>query len=174
MRRTSFALAVFATVLLVSCQREKEIGTPATGENEITFVLQGAPSTRAAESMSEAMTVSIPVKVEGSDEYFCLEETIEDLNAAYAPVTRGTPAYTENVGNLYANKLNVYAAGKFGDATFANVEEEMVAGGWRYHHNYNGDPWPDETSAVDFYLRMPSDMTSKGVSGLEYGKAEAI
>lgn len=172
MRKTSFLLAVIATVMLVACQREKEINTPVAGENEVTFILQGAPSTRATDSMAEVKSVSIPVQVEGSDEYFCLEETIEDLNAAYIPVTRGTPAYTENVGNLYANKLSVYAAGKFGDATFANLDEEMVAGGWRYHHNYNKDPWPDETTTVDFYLRMPSDMTSKGVSGLEYGKAD--
>ena len=140
MRKTPFLLAVVATVMLVACQREKEINTPVAGENEVTFILQGAPSTKAADSVAEVTSVSIPVQVEGSDEYFCLEETIEDLNAAYAPVTRGTPAYTENVGNLYANTLGVYAAGKFSDATFVNVDEEMVAGGWRFHHNYNGDP----------------------------------
>ena len=92
MRKTPFLLAVVATVMLVACQREIEINTPVAGENEVTFILQGAPSTKATDGVAEVTSVSIPVQVEGSDEYFCLEETIEDLNAAYAPVTRGTPA----------------------------------------------------------------------------------
>ena len=118
--------------------RLRAISASAAEKSEVTFVLWEALSTRATDSMAEVKSISISVQAESDDEYFYLEETIEDLNPTLA--TRGTPAYTENVGNLYANKLGVYAAGKFSDATFVNVDEEMVAGGWRFHHNYNGDP----------------------------------
>ena len=58
--------------------------------------------------------------------------------------------------------LGVYAAGKFQDAVFVGMDESIHNGGWRYHHNYDGSPWPNETDTVDFYLRLPS--TPKGVT----------
>lgn len=171
MKKNHYAFAVIAMSVLVSCQQEKDIHSPEVGENEVAFVLQGALSTKSAIEGNEISTHSYTVKVEGSDEQFCLEETVEDLNAAYSPATKGSPAYTENVGSLYANKLGVYAAGNFGDNTYVSMENTMVGGGWRFHHNYDGDPWPDESTDVDFYLRMPTDMTSNGVSDLDYGKS---
>lgn len=168
MKKTQFVLAVIAMIALASCQREKDIVTPEVGENGLAFILQGAPLTRSSENLGTPQKTSIPVDVEGVDEQFYLEETVEDLNAGYAPATKGTPAYTENVGVLYANQLFVHAAGKFGDATYASMDKEMVDGGWRFQHNYDGDPWPGETTPVDFYLRMPATMN--GVTELNYDK----
>ena len=170
MKRITFALAVFAMLGLVSCQREKDITTPTVGENEIAFILQGATLTRSADTPEKS---SFPVEVKDSEEQFYLEETVEDLNAIFAPATKGTPAYTENVGILYANQMAVHATGfTEADAVYANLDQTMVGGGWRYHHNYNGDPWPDESSAVDFYFAMPANMTSNGVKNLTYGKTD--
>lgn len=169
MKKILFALAVIATVAMTSCQREKDFNSSELGENGLAFILQGAPLTRSAD-VSAIERTAIPVDIEDCDEQFFLEETVEDLNAAYAPATKGTPAYTENVGKLYSNQLFVHAAGNFGDATFVNMDEEMVAGGWRFHHNYDGDPWPTKTDAVDFYLRMP--VTMNGVTDLAYGKTD--
>ena len=174
MKKITLALAVIAACGLVSCQREKNIETPEIGENGVAFSLQGAPLTKSMGNALPAETTSIPVDIEGSEEKFYLEESVEDLNAGYAPATKGTPAYTENVGVLYANQMAVHADGfTEADAVFANVDQEMVGGGWRFHHNYNGNPWPaDENKAVDFYFAMPATMTSHGVKNLTYGKTD--
>ncbi len=96
------------------------------------------------------------------------------------PETKGTPAYTENAGTLYANNLSVWGdSPKFQPAaTYDNMETSMYARkdknqgeGWRYQHNYSGDPWPGKTTQVGFYLNMPatllesSSLNIKGRSG---------
>ena len=176
MKRITLALAVIAACGLVSCQREKDIETTELGENGIAFILQGAPLTKAAENVRPAETVSIPVEVEDSEEQFYLEETVEDLNAGFAPATKGTPAYTENVGVLYANQMAVHAIGlkasAEADAVYANMDQAMVGGGWRFQHNYNGDPWPDEDTPVDFYFAMPVNMTGISEDGFTFAKTE--
>ena len=175
MKKIYFALAVVATAMLVSCEREKDFGgmTPL-GENEIGFVTQSV-STRSMEAAPQVMRgETIPVGTDNMGNAFFLEETIEELNPS--PATKGAPAYTVNIGKLYPT-MGVYAE-DLGDATFELMDEDMYEhkgtpndpkneNGWRYHHNYAGSPWPeDETTPVDFYLRMPAEMA--GVSNLTY------
>lgn len=170
MKRISIALAVFAAALLSSCVQEKSFNDKTIGKNDIVFTLQGAPATRSMEEMSLVQKgATIELAADENGQKLFLEETIEDLNRAWAPVTRGTPAYTENVGVLYKDKLSVYAA-SLGEANYQSMEGEMVGGGWRFNHTYASDPWAN--GAVDFYFRMPSDMTSYGVTlGTDaYGK----
>ena len=162
MKRISIALAVFAATLLSSCVQEKSFNDKTIGKNDIVFTLQGAPATRSIEDMSLVQKgATIELATDENGQKLFLEETIEDLNRAWAPVTRGTPAYTENVGVLYKDKLSVYAA-SLGEADYQSMEDEMVGGGWRFNHTYASDPWAN--GAVDFYFRMPSDMTSHGVT----------
>lgn len=149
-------MLVIVAALLSSCQREKDFKDITVGENELSFVMQGF-STRSAEEGSSyvAKGISIPV-VDG----MYLEETVEELNPS--PSTKGAPAYTATLPNLYPT-MGVYAAGNFGDAVFQSMDETMYnENGWRYNHNYASNPWPDETTKVDFYLRMPA--TGGGVS----------
>ena len=170
MKRINLALAVFAAALLSSCMEEKSFNDKTIGENDIVFTLQGAPATRSMEDMSIVRKgATLELAANGNGHKLFLEETIEDLNRVWAPATKGTPAYTENVGVLYRNKLSVYAA-SLGDASYESMDEEMVGGGWRYNHHYASDPWAN--GAVDFYFRMPSDMASHGVTlGTDaYGK----
>ena len=175
MKKIYIALAVVATAMIVSCEREKDFGgmTPL-GENEIGFVMQSA-STRSMEVAPQVMRgETIPLGTDNMGNAFFLEETIEELNPS--PATKGAPAYTVNVGKLYPT-MGVYAE-DLGDATFELMDEDMYEhkgtpndpkneNGWRYHHNYSGSPWPeDKTKPVDFYLRMPAEMG--GVSNLTY------
>lgn len=165
MKKFYIALAVVATALLSSCEKEKDFKelTPI-GENGIAFTLQNA-STRSMDAVSEVPVqkgISVPVGVDAQGDALFLEETIENLNPA--PATKGAPAYTVNVGTLYKT-MGVYAGGNFGDATFDVMDyydrkDASQGMGWRYHHNYNANPWPtNEDEKVDFYLRMPaSDM----------------
>lgn len=174
MKKIYMAMAVIAAAMLSSCEREKDFnGYSPLGENDIAFVLENA-STRSVENESVVPVqtgISIPVGNDGHGNAFCLEETIEDLNPTLG--TRGAPAYTENLGIVYKT-MGVYAdAGSFGgEASFVVMDEfdnPNGGQGWRYQHNYNGNPWPDESTPVDFFLRMPS--TDVGVQGaIEYDK----
>ena len=162
MKKINIALAVIAAALLSSCVEEKSFNDKTIGKNDVVFTLQGAPATRSMEDMSivrKGATIELATDENGNKIF--LEETIEDLNRAWAPDTKGTPAYTENVGVLYKNMLSVYAA-SMGDVNYESMDDEMVGGGWRYNYTYASDPWAN--GAVDFYLRMPSDMTSNGVT----------
>lgn len=160
------AMAVVAAVMLSSCEKEKDFnGYTPLGENSIAFVLENA-STRSMEAVSANSVqtgVSIPLGDDGHGNAFSLEETIEELNPTLA--TKGAPAYTENLGTVHKT-MGVYAEGNFGDASFdvMDMYENPNGGdGWRYHHNYGSNPWPDETTPVDFFLRMPA--SDVGVQG---------
>ena len=164
MKKFYIVLAVFATALLSSCVQEKSFDNIVVGENEIAFVMQNA-STRSAEDAKAAVTRGITIRmpsVQGQPLF--LEETIENLNPA--PATKGAPAYTATLGELYKTLgvNGIYEGGSFGTATFEGMDTELTNGGWRYHHNYDGTPWPGKTTPVDFYLWMPA--AGEGVSNL--------
>ena len=177
MKRISIALAVFAAALLSSCVQEKSFNDEKLSENSVVFTISGG-ATRSAEAAPEVRQgVVIPLETEDGSKFF-LEETVVNLNQI-GPATKGTPAYTENLGTLYANNLSVYGdKGSFTTAaTYENMETSMYARkdasqgeGWRYQHNYNGDPWPTDGSAVGFYLNMPAEPTNVSISGRTGGK----
>ena len=157
MKKIHIVLAVLATAALTSCMQEKSFNGVPVGKGDVAFVLQSGPSTRAADLDSPVTKgINVPIGRVGNMSLY-LEETISDLDYA-APETRGVPVFTENVGKLYADKLFVHAVGGgFGDAVFGT--DGMAGDGWRYSHHYGDkDPWP-ESGSVDFYLRIPSDMT---------------
>ena len=169
MKKIYIVMAVIAAAMLSSCEREKDFNelTPL-GENSIAFTINNT-GTRSMEAVSET-SVQTGVSIEAGrasngDAYF-LEETIEELNPTLA--TRGTPAYTVNLGTLYKT-MGVYADGDFGDNAFVLTDEAMHANpnggdGWRYHHSYDGSPWPDEKTPVDFYLNMPATPTGVNIT----------
>ncbi len=150
MKKIYAAMAVLATALLSSCVQEKNFNDITVGENELSFAMQGV-ATRSGEVMPTAVKgVTIPI-VEG----IMLEETIEELNPG--PATKGQPVYTVTLPDVYPS-MGVYAEGKFGDAVFNKMDDKQYEDrGWRYNHNYDGSPWPDDkTKDVTFYLRMPA------------------
>lgn len=171
MKKIYIALAVAATAMLASCEKEKSFNE-VVGENTLMFTIQGTASTRASE-VSPQVQKGVVFELESDDNghKLFLEETIQDLNSV-APATKGTPAYTENVGVLYANDLSVYAAeGTFGTATFANLDDAQSEGsGWRYNHHYSSDPWPTNGGNVGFYLNMPANPTGVSITGRAEGK----
>lgn len=152
MKKIYIALAVVATALLSSCEKEKEFkDVKKIGEKDIAFVLTNSV-TRSAEAVSMQKGITVPVGVNAKGEALFLEETIENLNPA--PATKGAPAYTVNVGTLYPD-MGVYSD-FFGDASFEKMDDEIVGKGWRYWHNYANEPWPsDPEKKLDFFLRMP-------------------
>ena len=174
MKKIYIAMAVLATAALASCQQEKSFNDVKIDENDVVFTIKGG-ATRSAEAAPEIRQgVIIPIETESGSQLF-LEETVTSLDEIAA--TRGTPAYTENLGTLYANDLSVWGNG--GSFTTAATYESMdnstyprkdasLGDGWRYRHNYAGDPWPDGT--VDFYLNMPAAPTGVSITGRAGGK----
>lgn len=170
-------MAVLATAALASCQQEKSFNDEQLGDNSVVFTISGG-ATRAADAAPEVRQgVVIPLETEDGSKFF-LEETVVNLNEI-GPATKGTPAYTENLGSLYKSDLSVYGdKGSFTTAaTYENMETSMYARkdeaqgeGWRYQHNYNGDPWPTDGSAVGFYLNMPAAPTNVSITGRTSGK----
>lgn len=157
MKKIYIALAVLGTALLSSCVQEKSFNdVKPLGENEIAFVMQNT-STRSAEGseLKSVKGITIPVDISDHGETLFLEETIEELNPA--PATKGAPAYTAYLGELYED-LGVYAdGGSFGTAVYSKMDESLYENkGWRYQHNYNGRPWPGDDD-VNFYLWMPAE-----------------
>ena len=168
MKKIYMAMAVIAAAMLSSCEKEKDFnGLTPLGENDIAFVINNT-GTRSMEAVSETSVqtgVSIEAGRTSDGEAYFLEETIEELNPTLA--TRGTPAYTVNLGTLYKT-MGVYADGNFGDASFdvMDMYENPNGGdGWRYHHNYDGSPWPtNKDEVVDFYLNMPASPTGVNIT----------
>ena len=166
MKKIYFVIAAFAAVALSSCEKEKDFkGLTPLGENDIAFTLN-SNATRSTVAPMQGMTIKL-------DSQVCLEETIEDMDYA-SPATRGVPAYTFNVGEIY-KMMDVYAdyEGFGGEAAFERMDEEMIENkGWRYWHNYGSkSPWPENKDQdVNFYFMMPAQMT--GLSDPEYDGGE--
>lgn len=163
MKKIHIVLAILAIAALTSCQEEKSFNGKTLDKGDVAFVLQSGPSTRSADLGSPVTKgINVPIGRVGNMNLY-LEETVTNLNS-FVPETRGVPVFTENVGKLYADKLFVHAVGGgFGDAVFGT--DGMAGDGWRYSHHYGDkDPWPDDGSAVKFYLRIPSEM-----SGVTFG-----
>ena len=159
MKKIYIALAVLSATMLVSCQQEQPFNDINIGEFDVAFSIANG-ATRSSEST--------PLVREIAGQSLVLEESIVDLDQIGAePITRGTPAYTENLGVLYANELLVQGnkGGFTTEKGYWNMDTTMVQGGWRYQGSYDSDPWPvNENDTVQFYFRMPS--TQEGVTNI--------
>ena len=168
MRKYLF-VAALAAISLTACQEEKDFNGKTLGENGVAFMFEGNAGTRSAEVQAPVQGAVLSVaKLDGVEIF--LEESIVDLNADVA-ATRGTPVYTENLGYLFREQLSVRTTNYTGDVTYSQYDDAQDAhGGWRYGYTYPTDIWGgSKTTAVDFWFRLPSDMTSGNVvSGLTY------
>ena len=153
MKKRNFALILFAGValLVTSCGNEKEITVGGLETDEVAFSLTAA-QTRSVAKGSEISPERVASLKMDNGETFYLEETVESLNEGI--VTRGTPAFTENVATLYGSFSAVANPGTdkaLEDAKFtANAE---VDGLWT--HRYGRDVWAN--APLTFYMRMPSE-----------------
>ena len=169
MRKQIYLAALAALgVLMSSCVKEKSIERFEPEPEAISFMLSGV-STRA--------DAGTPIQVNrynmGSDDsglIFSLEETVTwmgDVGAESA--TRGTPAFTENVQDVYGSSFSGVAYGSSGqvidDGAFYAMED-----GIRWRRGFGFDPW-ERANPLTFFLRMPELPT--GVSNLAYNYSSA-
>ena len=173
MKNSYILLAVLLMAALVSCQ-ENELRNDefVAKDGDIVFRMTGnGRTTKSMDSVTpvKGATIDLGIK-EGT--HFILEETVIDLNDIdFGPQTKGTPAYTENLGVLYADNLGVFAEGDFGNFAYENAEKEIGDDGrWLFKHHYDSDPWPEnEEEEVGFYLRMPASPAGVTLGTGAYG-----
>lgn len=156
-------MAAAALVLVSACSQEIEIGGGEYGDNTIVFTM-GTPSTRSAVALADfaKQGATIPLGTDEAGTSFILEESVIDLNA---PITRGTPAYTENVGTLYGSFA---ASCEELEVTKAEVIYNNTSKKWEYTHPTN--MW-ENSNKLNFYMYMPMEMaggTGAPVSDLEF------
>ena len=172
MRKQIVLAAVAALgVLVCSCEKEKDITITPVEKDAVSLVLGGV-STRSAEDLQMAERYSFALEeeiVEGMK--FSLEETLVEMGGL-APVaeTRGTPAYTENVVDLYTD-FNGVIYGENGvvatDGKFHQLTD-VTAKPWRRGLGF--DPWEKAGGPVTFFVRMPGN--AGGVTNLAYDYAD--
>ena len=101
MKKIYILTAVMAAAALASCTREPVAidGVYAYGPNAIAFTIQDEPGTRAGEVLS---TTNIDLGKDANGQAMILQETVTRLgDFIYTPETKGTPATTENVAEIY-------------------------------------------------------------------------
>lgn len=178
MKKAYIALAVLSLAALVSCQQEEHFNGDSLGKGDFGFVIGGsgvktkaAPSTDLVQSTVQSIDL-------GSGLF--LTETVEDLNS-YQPVTKGTPIYTQNLTSVDGYKtLGVVAYLKDGDehladASFESLDKQMAVDsrdGWIYKHVYPQNIWPDKTTDLYFFLRMPTAYLSNYAEDLTYDSSD--
>ncbi len=153
--------AAAIALLSVSCQvseTDLQGDTPEIGKNTIAFSL-GRASTRSSVAISDLAQPGaiIPLGTDEMGNNLYLEESVIDLNS---PVTRGTPAYTENVATLYDGKL--YAYSELSDLNKGNIYEYNSATGY-YSKSYQQNIW-GVANPLNFWMYMPVDLTNYGVT----------
>lgn len=177
----TIAVIAASALMLPACDvmetNSPDINENKGGTNELSFAL-AANETRS--SSSEEMdpftsTTTIPIGTDEEGNAYYLEESVVDLST---PVTRGTPAYTENVIKLYKGMMAVHS-----ELSGAGAETYEYNGEY-YSKSYKGiypNIWDkgkivgtgeNQTKQLSFYMYMPTDMTGdkKPVSGITYGE----
>lgn len=145
--------------LSASCVEEIK-GGEELAKNEIAFHIS-TTRTKAEMTPAAEQGATIPLGVSTEEGELTLVETIESLD--FAPVTKGTPVYDENVETVYGAKFDAHDAttGGLPDTQFEYNESR---GYWT--HNYDSDPWAK--GSIAYWMNMPvaADLTSAGVSDL--------
>ena len=173
MKKTYIAFAVLAMAALAGCQENEfsnDTYIPQEGEVLIR-VGNSDKTTKSAASIAEVRGETISLGADANGTTYVLEETIVNLNdVMYAPMTKGTPAYTENFHPLYGGfNAAVYKGGSVyeADGAFEVVDKENLI----YKRKYPNDIWDKESESAPnlyFFLRTPVDYIDANTDELTY------
>ena len=165
--RKQLRLAAIAALgaLTCSCIHEREFVQYALEPEAISFVL-GSTLTRAEkEATPQVNRYSL-----GTDDHgnlFTLEETVSWLDdIGDTPVTRGTPAYSENIQDALGSAFNGRAYSSTNGTTPVIVDGAFYAmeDGHRWRRAFGFDPWP-ESDDLTFFINMPVEAPGLTITG---------
>lgn len=168
MKKTYLALTVLAMAALVSCQEEKEINYKSLEKDVVGFYLRESGATKAGGVSAIEQGLVLPLGDDGMGHSFVLEQTITNLDAM-GPETKGTPAYTMNVKDLYGGKFNAALVGK----TVKRYGDEFVFDDsyGKYYFKYPENIWTDDNVPLYFYMWMPGDLGDAVNGGSDFAAA---
>lgn len=163
--RIAVTLLAGAVLILPSCVKEQFGYDDVTlGENEVAFRIGSVATKTGVAPMSETIDIAAIPVAEGRTLYLQDEVTLLD-DAIAAPVTKGTPAFTENVSVLYPNFTAV--ALKANEATPTPAFRNGSLSGETYtymtgtnniwKHSYGEGIWSDGKLPTYFFMRMPAE-----------------
>ncbi len=168
-RNIVMTLLAGAAMVVTSCniERENDFDNYSFADDEVAFKIGKIQTRSAAEAQPMVMDVAT-IKA-GHGEAFNLEESVSSLDYDYAEtaVTRGTPAFTENVTKVYPSSLYVVAVKENGSAAFTKATDLVNGVAYNnerdnvYSHRYGEDIWEGKLP-TDFFMRMPG--TNDGVT----------
>lgn len=170
-RNIALIFLASAALMLSACANEPEIenGEDITFDKDESMFKIGSVQTRAADEF-ESTTHEIASVTTDNGDTFVLQETVTSLDDVdTAPETRGTPAFTQNVKQVYGS-FYTYAMKEGGSAAFAKTQAAGV-GGVKYtlktngpeghpeediyHYHYGEDIWGNLPTY--FFMRMPGE-----------------
>ena len=175
MKKTYIALAVLAMAALAGCQETEfrnDAYIPEEGEVLIR-VSNSDKTTKSGEFSSEVKGEIFSLGSDADGTNYFLEETITDLNdAMFAPMTKGTPGYTENFADLYGGfSAAVYKGTSVfeADGAFEEADKAKLI----YKRKYSDDIW-DKQGNPDLYLflRTPAEYIDANATGLTYSPTD--
>lgn len=157
-----------------SCEEEKDMATTLPGSDAVALVM-GDYSTRAdAGAAVHVNTYTVEADNDGNS--YTFEEVVtemDDMMGDWA-ATRGTPAYTQNVQDVYGTSFFgvIYngSTSVVGDGAFSVADGSASTPVWRREVGFN--PWSSSSQTLHFYLRMPENQA--GVSNLKYSSANNV
>ena len=154
MKKTYLALTVLAMAALVSCQENEIFNNKPLEKDVVGFYLKES-TTKAGSVSAIERGIILPLGNDGMGHSFVLEQTITNLDAM-GPETKGTPAYTKNVKDLYGGKFNAAVIGN----SITDLSSEFVYDDsyGKYYHKYDFDLWASDNVPVYFYMWMPGDL----------------
>ena len=170
-RNIALIFLASAAFMLSACANEPEIenGGDVTFDKDESMFKIGSVQTRSADEF-ESTTHEIASVTTDNGDTFVLQETVTSLDDVYtsSPETRGTPAFTQNVKQVYGS-FYTYAMKQGGSAAFAKTQAAGVTGVkytlkvedqndpsediWHYH--YGEDIWANLPTY--FFMRMPGE-----------------
>lgn len=169
-RNIALIFLASAAFMLSACANEPEIenGEDITFDKDESMFKIGSVQTRAADEF-ESTTHEVASVTTDNGDTFVLQETVTSLDDVdTAPETRGTPAFTQNVKQVYGS-FYTYAMKEGGSAAFAKTQAAGV-GGVKYtlkvedqndpseniwHYHYGEDIWANLPTY--FFMRMPGE-----------------
>ena len=165
MKKSIIALTVmsFAAIMLSSCAEEADVQVTKLEKGDLALSISGT-QTRSEAYAFEVEKDLVTFQTEDGSE-LTFEESVVDLNAP-GTVTRGTPAYSENITSLanYKSFNAVIYSGTTEKYPLAPFKLQEGDENNRYiRHLYVADPF-DDCDPMSLYMWMPTDMISKGVT----------
>ena len=184
-RNIALTLLASAALMLSACANEPEIengGDIAFAKDEVMFRI-GSVQTRS-DIESESTTREVASVTMDNGESFTLKETVTSLDdVETAPETRGTPAFTQNVKQLYGTFYTYAMKANDGSPAFAKTQAAGVSGvEYTYekdddnghgiwHYRYGEDIWEGKLPTY-FFMRMPGKNDGVTLGSSPYNRTD--